>query len=66
MRAAEESDGQRHHRDFAETTIMDSDRENNLSAWLGEQEEKHKIVLYQCDQFLTPLTQRASDRLITS
>ena len=54
MRAAGESDGQRHHRDFAETTIMDSVRENNLSAWLVEQEEKPNIVLYQCDQFLTP------------
>ena len=58
MRAAGESDRQRHHRDFAETTIMDSVRENNLSAWLVEQEEKHNSVLYQCDQFLTPWTQR--------
>jgi lysophospholipid hydrolase len=37
---------------------MNSDRENNLSAWLGEQEEKHNIVLYQCNQFLTLWTQR--------
>ena len=58
MRAEGESDRQRHHRDFAETTIIDSVRENNLSVWLAEQEEKHNIVLYQCDQFLTPWTQR--------
>lgn len=39
-------------------TIMESANEYKLSAWLGQQEDQHKIVLYQCDQSLTPWTQR--------
>jgi lysophospholipid hydrolase len=37
---------------------MESANEYKLSAWLGQQEDQHKIVLYQCDQSLTPWTQR--------
>ena len=39
-------------------TIMESAHEYKLSAWLGQQEDKHRIVLYQCDQSPTPWTQR--------
>jgi lysophospholipid hydrolase len=39
-------------------TIMESAHEYKLSAWLGQQEDQHRIVLYQCDQSLTPWTQR--------
>ncbi len=30
-----------------------------LSAWLGQQEELHRIVVYQCDKQLTPWTKRS-------
>ncbi len=39
-------------------TIMDSANEYRLSSWLGQQEDQHRIVLYQCDRTLTPWTQR--------
>ncbi|EFX66355.1 hypothetical protein DAPPUDRAFT_64774, partial [Daphnia pulex] len=29
--------------------IMELANEYKLSAWLGQQEDQHKIVLYQCD-----------------
>jgi len=38
--------------------IMESSSEFRLSAWLGQQEDQHRIVLYQCDRSLTPWTQR--------
>lgn len=32
--------------------------EYRLSSWLGQQEDIHRIVLYQADSTLTPWTQR--------
>lgn len=32
--------------------------EYRLSSWLGQQEDIHRIVLYQSDPSLTPWTQR--------
>lgn len=39
-------------------TIMDPANDYRLSAWLGQQEDQHRIVLYQCDQSLSPWTLR--------
>jgi len=32
--------------------------EYRLSSWLGQQEDVHRMVLYQCDIRMTPWTQR--------
>ncbi|XP_069557612.1 patatin-like phospholipase domain-containing protein 7 [Brachyistius frenatus] len=37
---------------------LDSVHEYRLSSWLGQQEDIHRIVLYQSDGSLTPWTQR--------
>ncbi|CAN9504974.1 unnamed protein product [Ophioblennius macclurei] len=37
---------------------LDSVHEYRLSSWLGQQEDVHRIVLYQTDNTLTPWTQR--------
>ncbi|XP_035021110.1 patatin-like phospholipase domain-containing protein 7 isoform X2 [Hippoglossus stenolepis] len=37
---------------------LDSVHEYRLSSWLGQQEDIHRIVLYQSDSGLTPWTQR--------
>lgn len=37
---------------------MESANEYRLSAWLGQQEDQHRIVLYQCDQSPTAWTHR--------
>uniref|UniRef100_A0A8D2LQF6 lysophospholipase n=1 Tax=Varanus komodoensis TaxID=61221 RepID=A0A8D2LQF6_VARKO len=37
---------------------LDSIHEYRLSSWLGQQEDMHRIVLYQSDGSLTPWTQR--------
>ncbi|XP_045922349.1 patatin-like phospholipase domain-containing protein 7a isoform X1 [Micropterus dolomieu] len=37
---------------------LDSVHEYRLSSWLGQQEDIHRIVLYQTDNTLTPWTQR--------
>ncbi|XP_030647689.1 patatin-like phospholipase domain-containing protein 7 [Chanos chanos] len=37
---------------------LDSVHEYRLSSWLGQQEDIHRIVLYQSDSTLTPWTQR--------
>ncbi|XP_030209764.1 patatin-like phospholipase domain-containing protein 7a isoform X1 [Gadus morhua] len=37
---------------------LDSVHEYRLSSWLGQQEDIHRIVLYQTDNGLTPWTQR--------
>lgn len=37
---------------------LDSVHEYCLSSWLGQQEDIHRIVLYQSDDTLTPWTQR--------
>ncbi|XP_050663818.1 neuropathy target esterase sws isoform X2 [Leptidea sinapis] len=39
-------------------TIMDPNNEYRLSSWLAQQEDKHKVALYQCDPSLTQWTQR--------
>ncbi|XP_050355897.1 neuropathy target esterase sws isoform X2 [Nymphalis io] len=39
-------------------TIMDPNNEYRLSSWLAQQEDKHKMALYQCDPSLTQWTQR--------
>uniref|UniRef100_A0AAR2K4C9 lysophospholipase n=1 Tax=Pygocentrus nattereri TaxID=42514 RepID=A0AAR2K4C9_PYGNA len=38
---------------------LDSVHEYRLSSWLGQQEDIHRIVLYQSDSTLTPWTQRS-------
>lgn len=40
------------------STALDSVHEYRLSSWLGQQEDIHRIVLYQSDPSLTPWTQR--------
>ncbi|XP_026866437.2 patatin-like phospholipase domain-containing protein 7 [Electrophorus electricus] len=40
------------------TAALDSVHEYRLSSWLGQQEDIHRIVLYQSDGTLTPWTQR--------
>lgn len=37
---------------------FDSINEYRLSSWLGQQEDVHRMVLYQCDIRMTPWTQR--------
>ncbi|XP_014807848.1 PREDICTED: patatin-like phospholipase domain-containing protein 7 isoform X1 [Calidris pugnax] len=37
---------------------LDSTHEYRLTSWLGQQEDIHRIVLYQADSTLTPWTQR--------
>ena len=39
-------------------TALDSVNEYRLSSWLGQQEDIHRMVLYQCDGRMTPWTQR--------
>lgn len=39
-------------------TVLEKAQEYKLSSWLGQQEDNHKIVLYQCDSALTPWTIR--------
>lgn len=39
-------------------TIMDSNNEYRLTSWLAQQEDHHKISLYQCDLTVTAWTQR--------
>nr|XP_012639900.1 patatin-like phospholipase domain-containing protein 7 isoform X3 [Microcebus murinus] len=40
------------------SAALDSTHEYRLSSWLGQQEDIHRIVLYQADGTLTPWTQR--------
>ncbi|UJR38136.1 hypothetical protein I4U23_030815 [Adineta vaga] len=40
-------------------SAFESINDYRLSAWLGQQEELHKIVVYQCDKQLTPWTKRS-------
>ncbi|XP_069603791.1 patatin-like phospholipase domain-containing protein 7 isoform X3 [Ranitomeya imitator] len=40
------------------SAALDSVHEYRLSSWLGQQEDIHRIVLYQSDYYLTPWTQR--------
>jgi lysophospholipid hydrolase len=38
--------------------IMESSNEYRLTSWLSQQEDHHDISLYQCENILTPWTQR--------
>uniref|UniRef100_T1J9C2 Swiss cheese n=1 Tax=Strigamia maritima TaxID=126957 RepID=T1J9C2_STRMM len=38
--------------------ILDKTNDFRLTSWLGQQEDKHKLVLYQCDYDLTVWTRR--------
>ena len=40
-------------------SVLESINDYRLSAWLGQQEELHRIVVYQCDKKLTPWTKRS-------
>ncbi|XP_039714920.1 patatin-like phospholipase domain-containing protein 7 isoform X5 [Pteropus medius] len=40
------------------SAALDSTHEYRLCSWLGQQEDIHRIVLYQADSTLTPWTQR--------
>ncbi|KFP59056.1 Patatin-like phospholipase domain-containing protein 7, partial [Cathartes aura] len=40
------------------SAALDSTHEYRLTSWLGQQEDIHRIVLYQADSTLTPWTQR--------
>ena len=39
-------------------TIMDPNNEYRLSSWLAQQEDQHRISLYQCDMTYSVWTQR--------
>lgn len=39
-------------------SCLDRSNEFRLSSWLGQQEDHHRIILYQCDTELTPWTLR--------
>lgn len=39
-------------------SIMDPSNEYRLTSWLAQQEDQHKIALYQCDNSNTLWTQR--------
>lgn len=39
-------------------TIMDPNNEYRLTSWLAQQEDQHKISLYQCDLTVSMWTQR--------
>lgn len=38
--------------------IMEQSNEYRLTSWLAQQEDQHRIALYQCDNSFTPWTQR--------
>jgi lysophospholipid hydrolase len=40
------------------SSILDPNNEYRLTSWLAQQEDQHKIALYQCDMNFTPWTQR--------
>lgn len=40
------------------TSIMDQNNEYRLTTWLAQQEDQHKIALYQCDITFSAWTQR--------
>lgn len=43
-------------------SLLDGDQDSKLLTWLNEQEDINKVVLYQCDQTLTPWTQTCLER----
>ncbi|RWS22903.1 Neuropathy target esterase-like protein, partial [Leptotrombidium deliense] len=40
------------------TSALETSSEYRLCSWLGQQEDQHRIVLYQCDSTFTAWTQR--------
>lgn len=40
------------------TTIMDLNKDYFLTSWLAQQEDQHKMTIYQCDFTYTAWTQR--------
>ncbi|XP_071442905.1 neuropathy target esterase sws isoform X1 [Hetaerina americana] len=40
------------------TSALDVNNEYRLTSWLAQQEDQHRIALYQCDTAFTPWTQR--------
>ncbi|XP_023222958.1 neuropathy target esterase-like [Centruroides sculpturatus] len=44
--------------DSEDKSTVEDTNEYRLCAWLAQQEDQHKIVLYQCDLEFTPWTQR--------
>lgn len=42
---------------YTRVSVPSSIHEYRLSSWLGQQEDIHRIVLYQADSTLTPWTQ---------
>lgn len=40
------------------SAIMEPSNEYRLTSWLAQQEDRNKISLYQCDNIVTPWTQR--------
>jgi len=40
------------------SSIMDVSHEYRFYSWLGQQEDKHRLVLYQCDPSMTAWTHR--------
>ncbi|XP_053677884.1 neuropathy target esterase sws [Anopheles nili] len=40
------------------SSIMEPPNEYRLTSWLGQQEDRHNITLYQCDNSFGPWTQR--------
>ncbi|PNF32499.1 Neuropathy target esterase sws [Cryptotermes secundus] len=40
------------------SSILDPNNEYRLTSWLAQQEDQHKIALYQCDMSFTAWTQR--------
>jgi len=39
-------------------SILDPNNEYRLTSWLAQQEDQHRIVLYQCDNTMTTWSQR--------
>ncbi|CAH0384039.1 unnamed protein product [Bemisia tabaci] len=40
--------------------IFESSNEYRLTSWLAQQEDQHRVALYQCDYTFTPWTQRCT------
>jgi len=47
-------------------SALDPVNDYRLSSWLSQQEDVHRMVLYECDRRLTPWTQRCIRQVCTS
>lgn len=45
-------------REVLGSSIMDVSHEYKFNSWLAQQEDKHRLVLYQCDSSMTAWTHR--------